>query len=136
MEFYLGQRKINPRTEGTAIVTQRSGSILSFSAVTKCRRTGTASCSSRENDCGLSSKASSGLSRAPGEPSREFPIVAPGGGSVTLPGVIVRRTLMAVLTPAGCSVTRALGAACATAGRAWPPPSPLWKCCCRGAAFP
>lgn len=60
--------KINPQSEGTAIVTQGFGSILSFSALTKCRQTGTASRSSRENDYRLSSEASARLSWEPREP--------------------------------------------------------------------
>lgn len=87
MELYLGQRKINPWAEGTAIVVQCSGSTLSFSGLTKCRRTGTAPRPSRENDWELSRKASARLSLAPGEPSHEFPIVTQAEGGHTCRGV-------------------------------------------------
>ena len=59
--------------------------------------------------------------------SHEFLTLSQGEGSVTLPGMFVKMTLMAVLTLRRCLATPVLIAACApTASRGRLPPSRLW----------
>ena len=76
---------------------------------------------------GFPAKKVRGCPGRQGSQSHEFLILGPGEGSVMLPGVFVKMTLMAVLMLPGCLVTRVLIAACAPiASRVCLPPSLLW----------